>query len=125
MQIIETDKAPAAIGSYSQAVKTGNIVFISGQIPLEPASMTIISETFEHQAEQVFKNLSQVCQAAGGSLSDLVKLTVYLTDLNQFETLNQVMSRWMKPPFPARAAIQVSALPKNAQIEIDGMMEVK
>lgn len=120
--IINTDKAPAAIGAYSQAVKVGGTVYISGQIPLSPESSELVSTDFIMQAEQVFANLSAVAQAAGGSLNDAVKLTVYLIDLNNFTLLNDVMSKCMQQPFPTRAAVEVSALPKGAQIEIDAVL---
>lgn len=122
--IINTDKAPAAIGPYSQAVKVGTTVYMSGQIPLLPATMEMVSDDFRAQAEQVFKNLAAVCEAAGGELQDMVKLQIYLTDLGQFAIVNEVMSSFFTMPYPARAAIEVSALPKGAQIEIDGVMEV-
>lgn len=124
MQVIETNQAPAAIGTYNQAIKVGNTVYLSGQIPLIPETMQLISGDFEQQANQVFANISSVCKAAGGSLINLVKINVYLTDLADFQMLNQVMERWIKPPYPARAAVQVAALPKQAQIEIDGIMEL-
>lgn len=124
MEVIETSEAPAAIGTYSQAVKVGNTVYLSGQIPLVPETMSLVSNDFEQQANQVFANLAAVCQAAGGSLTNLVKINVYLTDLDKFQILNQVMQHWITPPFPARAAVQVSALPKQVQIEIDGVMEI-
>lgn len=122
--IINTDKAPAAIGPYSQAVKVGTTVYMSGQIPLLPETMEMVSNDFRAQAEQVFKNLAAVCDAAGGELQDMVKLQIYLTDLGQFAIVNEVMSSFFTMPYPARAAIEVSALPKGAQIEIDGVMEV-
>ncbi|GHG76980.1 reactive intermediate/imine deaminase [Alishewanella longhuensis] len=122
--IIRTNDAPAAIGTYSQAVKIGTTVYLSGQIPLEPASMQMVSEDFAEQTHQVFKNLSAVCEAAGGSLNDMVKVNIFLTDLSQFATVNQIMSQYYAEPYPARAAVQVSALPRGAQIEIDGVMEV-
>jgi reactive intermediate/imine deaminase len=124
VQVVETNKAPAAIGTYNQAIKVGSTVYLSGQIPLVPDTMVVISDEFEKQANQVFANLSAVCEAAGGSLANLVKINVYLTDLGQFQLLNQVMERWIKQPFPARAAVQVAALPKQVQIEIDGIMEL-
>jgi len=120
--IISTDNAPAAIGPYSQAVKVGGTVYLSGQIPLNPNDMEIVSESFSEQAEQVFKNLAAVAQVAGGNLSNAVKLTVYLTDLNNFAGLNEVMSNYFSEPYPARAAIEVSALPKGALIEIDAVL---
>lgn len=122
--IINTDNAPAAIGTYSQAVKIGTTVYLSGQIPLVPETMEFISEEFRDQAEQVFKNLTAVCEAAGGCLQDMVKVQIYLTDLGQFPIVNEVMASFFKTPYPARAAIGVKALPKGAQIEIDGIMEL-
>lgn len=121
-KIINTDQAPAAIGAYSQCVVAGDMAYISGQIPLDPASMELVDESFELQARQVFKNLEHVAHAAGGRLSDAVKLTVYLTDLTDFATLNTVMDDVMSEPFPARAAVQVAALPRNAKIEIDAVL---
>ena len=122
--IIQTPEAPAAIGTYSQAVQTSaaTMTFISGQIPLDPNSMTLVSEDFEEQAHRVFINLRAIAEAAGGRLSDCVKLTVYLTDLNRFASVNEVMATYFAEPYPARAAIEVSALPKQAQIEIDAIM---
>ncbi|MFT5573735.1 MAG: reactive intermediate/imine deaminase [Cryomorphaceae bacterium] len=120
--IISTDQAPAAIGTYSQAVNVDGTVYISGQIPLDPISMEIVSEDFTAQAVQVFANLIAVAEAAGGSLADAVKLNVYLLDLDDFAALNQVMSEHMSEPFPARAAVQVSALPRGAKIEIDAVL---
>ncbi|CAM4178002.1 RidA family protein [Pseudoalteromonas ostreae] len=121
---ISTDLAPAAIGTYSQAVKVGTAVYLSGQIPLVPATMEVISEDFAEQTHQVFKNISAVCEEAGGSIQDLVKVNIYLTDLSNFATVNEVMSQYFKAPYPARAAIGVRALPKNVQVEIDGIMEL-
>ena len=122
--IIQTPEAPAAIGTYSQAVQTSaaTMTFISGQIPLDPDSMTLVSEDFEEQAHRVFINLRAIAEAAGGRLSDCVKLTIYLTDLNQFANVNEVMATYFAEPYPARAAIEVSALPNQAQIEIDAIM---
>ena len=122
--IIRTEAAPAAIGTYSQAVKIGTTVYLSGQIPLDPASMQMVSEDFAEQTHQVFKNLTAVCEAAGGTLNNMVKANIFLTDLGQFATVNQIMSEYFAEPYPARAAVQVSALPRGAQIEIDGVMEV-
>ena len=122
--IIRTEAAPAAIGTYSQAVKIGTTVYLSGQIPLVPASMQMVSENFSEQTHQVFKNLAAVCDAAGGSLNNMVKVNIFLTDLSQFATVNEIMSQYFSEPYPARAAVQVSALPRGAQIEIDGVMEV-
>jgi len=122
--VINTENAPAAIGTYNQAIKTGTTVYLSGQIPLLPETMEIISEDFEQQAHQVFKNLAAVCEAAGGSLADAVKLNIFLTDLGQFANVNEIMAQYVAEPFPARAAVQVTALPKGVQIEIDGVLEL-
>ncbi|MGM0526259.1 MAG: RidA family protein [Pseudomonadota bacterium] len=122
--IIATEKAPAAIGTYSQAVKIGTTVYLSGQIPLQPETMELVSEDFAQQAEQVFKNLSAVCEAAGGELQDMVKVQIYLTDLSEFAIVNEVMAKFFKTPYPARAAIGVKQLPKGSQIEIDGILEL-
>lgn len=120
--IISTDKAPAAIGTYSQAVKVDNTVYISGQIPLNPNTMEMMMESFEVQAVQVFENLKAVAQAAGGDLSDFVKITVLLSDLKYFAQVNEIMGRYFEQPYPARAAFAVKALPKDADIEIDAVM---
>lgn len=120
--IIQTSNAPAAIGTYSQAVKAGNTVYLSGQIPLVPETMNMVSESFEEQAHQVFKNISAVVKAAGGTTANLVKVNIFLIDLSQFATVNEIMSQYFEEPYPARAAVQVSALPKGAQIEIDAVM---
>lgn len=122
--IIRTSDAPAAIGTYSQAVKIGTTVYLSGQIPLVPATMQLISEDFSEQTHQVFKNLAAVCDAAGGSLNDMVKVNIFLTDLGHFAKVNEIMSQYFAEPYPARAAVQVTALPRGSQIEIDGVMEV-
>ncbi|MCC5880567.1 MAG: RidA family protein [Idiomarina sp.] len=122
--IVATDKAPAAIGTYSQAVKIGTTVYLSGQIPLVPETMEMVSDDFREQAVQVFKNLTAVCQAAGGELQDMVKVQVYLPDLGQFSVVNEVMAEFFSEPYPARAALGVRALPKGALIEIDGIMEL-
>ncbi|RWU09154.1 RidA family protein [Pseudidiomarina gelatinasegens] len=122
--IISTEKAPAAIGTYSQAVKIGTTVYLSGQIPLVPETMEFVSEEFRAQAVQVFKNLTAVCEAAGGCLQDMIKVQIYLTDLGNFPIVNEVMAEFFEMPYPARAAIGVKALPKGAQIEIDGVMEI-
>jgi reactive intermediate/imine deaminase len=119
--IIKTDNAPAAIGTYSQAVKKGNIVFLSGQIPLDPKSMQLV-EGIEKQIHQVFKNLLAVVEASGGSFNDLVKLNIYLTDLNNFALVNSIMEEYFNKPFPARAAVGVASLPKDAQVEADGFL---
>lgn len=120
--IIQTDDAPAAIGTYSQAVKAGSTVYLSGQIPLVPSTMTMVSDDFSEQAVQVFENLKAVCTAAGGDMSHLVKVNIFLTDLGHFATVNEIMAKYFSQPYPARAAIGVSQLPKDAQIEIDGVM---
>ena len=122
--IISTDQAPAAIGTYNQAVKVGTTVYLSGQIPLVPETMEVISEDFAAQAQQVFKNLTAVCEAAGGQLQDMVKVNIFLTDLSNFATVNDIMSQHFATPYPARAAIGVRELPKGVQIEIDGIMEL-
>ncbi|MDA1299948.1 MAG: RidA family protein [Proteobacteria bacterium] len=119
---ISTDAAPGAIGPYSQAVRAGGLVFISGQIPLDPATMAIASADFDGQIRQVMENLSAVCTAAGGSLDDVVKFTVYLTDLGNFSVVNSVMEEYLTPPYAARAAIEVSALPRDALVEVDAIM---
>ena len=120
--IIATASAPAAIGPYSQAVRAGNTVYCSGQIPLNPASMKVEAEDFEGQAEQVFKNLQAVAEAAGGSCQDFVKLNIYLTDLSNFATVNTVMKRYFAEPFPARAAIGVASLPLGVMVEVEGVI---
>ncbi len=125
MQPIRTDLAPEAIGTYSQAIRSGNTVYLSGQIPLDPKTMQLCSDEIRMQINQVFDNLAAVCEAAGGSLADLVKITVYLTDLSHFPLINEAMTRYFTEPYPARAAIGVSALPRAAQIEIDGIMVLK
>ena len=123
-QLISTDKAPSAIGAYSQAIKVGDTVYISGQIPLNPQTMSVVDGGFEAQSRQVLANLSAVAQAAGGQLSDAVKFTVYVTDLDDFATLNEVMAEVLPEPFPARAVVQVSALPKEVSIEIDAILSL-
>ncbi len=121
-QIINTEAAPAAIGTYSQAVHAGNLVFISGQIPLDPVSMEVVDGQFKVQAIRVFENLRAVAAASGGSLADAVKMTVYLADLSNFPLLNEVMGDYMTEPYPARAAVEVSALPKGVMVEIDAIL---
>jgi len=123
-QVISTNNAPQAIGTYSQAVKTGNTVYLSGQIPLVPESMVIISDDISDQIHQVFKNLSAVATAADGSLDDIVKLNVFLTDLSHFPTVNEIMAEYFTEPYPARAAIGVAALPKDAAVEMDAILEL-
>ncbi|MFC3095331.1 RidA family protein [Alteromonas sediminis] len=122
--IIHTDRAPAAIGTYSQAVKAGTTVYLSGQIPLVADTMSLVSEDFAKQTHQVFENLKAVCEAAGGSMNDLVKVNIYLLDLSHFATVNEIMATYFTQPYPARAAIGVSELPKGSQVEIDGVMEL-
>ena len=119
--IIHTDRAPEAIGAYSQAVRAGDTVYLSGQIPLDPATMQLV-DGVEAQIHQVFKNLSAVCEAAGGSLNDLVKLNVYLTDLSHFARVNEIMSQYVSEPFPARAAVGVASLPRGALVEAEGVL---
>lgn len=117
--IISTDKAPAAIGPYSQAVKTGNMVFLSGQIPLIPETMEMIEGGISEQSQQVFKNLTAVAEAAGGSLNDAIKVNISLTDLGDFAAVNEVMASVFDEPYPARACVQVAALPRGAMVEIE------
>ncbi len=119
---VQSDAAPAAIGPYSQAIASGKLVFLSGQIPLHPDSMELVAGGIAEQAQQVFANLEAVAKAAGGSLQDAVKLTIYLTDLGDFATVNEIMAGHFQEPYPARATIQVSALPKGAAIEIDAIL---
>jgi reactive intermediate/imine deaminase len=119
---IHTDNAPAAIGPYSQAIQAGNLVFLSGQIPLVPASMELVVGDFEASAHQVFKNLQAVARAAGGELDDMVRLTVYLTEMEKFPRVNAVMAEYFSKPYPARAAIGVRELPKGAEVEVDAIM---
>jgi reactive intermediate/imine deaminase len=121
---IHTDDAPAAIGTYSQAIQTGNLVFLSGQIPLVPGTMEIVSGDFEARARQVFDNLGAVAEAAGGSLNDVVKLTIFLTDLGNFATVNSVMESYFEQPFPARAAVGVASLPKGVDVEADAILAI-
>lgn len=123
-EIIATDKAPAAIGTYSQAVKVNNTVYLSGQIPLVPETMEMVDGDIEAQIHQVFNNLTAVCEAAGGSLQDIAKLNIFLTDLSNFATVNQVMAQYFEQPYPARAAIGVAQLPKDAGVEMDGILEL-
>jgi reactive intermediate/imine deaminase len=120
--IISTGKAPAAIGTYSQAVKVGNTVYISGQIPLDPATMEVCSQDFAAQATQVFENLKAVAEASGGTLADAVKLNISMTDLANFPTINEIMANYIDEPYPARAAVGVAALPKAVQVEIEAIL---
>lgn len=119
---VQTDAAPAAIGTYSQAVKVGNTVYLSGQIPLDPQSMAMVAGDIEAEIRQVFDNLSAVCAAAGGSLADLVKLNIFLTDLGCFAQVNAIMAEYFAEPYPARAAIGVASLPRGARVEMDGIL---
>lgn len=121
-EIIATDKAPQAIGTYSQAVKTGDTVYLSGQIPLVPETMELVVGDMEAQIRRVFDNLAAVCAAAGGSLADIAKLNIFLTDLSHFPLVNQVMASYFQQPYPARAAVGVAALPKGAAVEMDAVM---
>jgi reactive intermediate/imine deaminase len=123
-EIISTDKAPQAIGTYSQAVKTGSTVYMSGQIPLIPETMEMVEGDIRQQIHRVFQNLQAVARAAGGDLSDVVKLNVFLTDLTNFPQVNEVMAEYFQQPYPARAAIGVAALPKDAGVEMDAVMEL-
>lgn len=123
-EIIETNDAPKAIGTYSQAVKTGNTVYLSGQIPLDPASMTMVEGDMSVQITRVFDNLQAVARAAGGELSDIVKLNIFLTDLGHFALVNEIMAQYFQQPYPARAAVGVASLPKDAQVEMDAVMQI-
>ena len=122
LEQVHSNMAPAAIGPYSQAIKAGPLVFLSGQIPLDPQSMEIISDDVVEQTHQVFKNLIAVAEAAGGSLSNAAKLPIYVTDLGDFAVINQIMAEYFSKPYPARATIQVSALPKGSRVEIDAVL---
>jgi reactive intermediate/imine deaminase len=123
-EIVKTDQAPSAIGTYSQAVKVNTTVYLSGQIPLIPATMEMVQGDVEKQIRRVFDNLQAVAEAAGGGLADVVKLNVFLTDLADFPVVNQVMAEYFQQPYPARAAIGVAALPKGAAVEMDAIMEL-
>ncbi len=123
--IVQTDQAPEAIGTYSQAVKVGDTVYLSGQIPLVPSTMEMIEGGFEAQVEQVFKNLAAVCEAADSSLQDIVKLNIFLIDLGHFATVNEIMAKYFTPPYPARAAVGVASLPRGAQVEMDGILIIQ
>jgi reactive intermediate/imine deaminase len=122
--IIQTDDAPAAIGTYSQAVKVDSTVYISGQIPLDPASMEVVSGGIEAEITRVFDNLKAVAAASGGSLADVVKLNIFLTDLGNFPTVNEIMATYFEQPYPARAAIGVAALPKGVGVEMDAVLAI-
>ena len=121
---ITTSDAPAAIGTYSQAIRAGDTVFLSGQIPLDPATMELVADSVEAQVRQVFDNLAAVARAAGGDLERVVKLTVYLTDLGDFSTVNEVMAEYFSEPYPARAAIGIAALPRSAAVEVDAILVI-
>lgn len=124
-QIISTDQAPAAIGTYSQAVRVDDTVYLSGQIALDPATMAVVEGGIEAEVDRVFNNLSAVCQAAGGSLNHIVKLNIYLTDLGNFATVNEIMAQYFQQPYPARAALGVASLPKGVGVEMDAVMVVE
>ncbi len=121
-QIIHTDQAPAAIGTYTQAVKCGNTVYLSGQIPLDPKTMQMQNQSMEAEIHQVFRNLREVAVAAGGALKDVAKLNVYLTDLAHFPKVNEIMAEYFAQPYPARAAVGVASLPRGARVEADAVM---
>jgi reactive intermediate/imine deaminase len=121
---IQTDNAPQAIGTYSQAVRTGNTVYMSGQIPLQPDTMELVGDDMEAQIRRVFDNLAAVAEAAGGSLADVVKLNVFLVDLGHFALVNEIMAEYFREPYPARAAVGVASLPRGAQVEMDAVMEL-
>jgi reactive intermediate/imine deaminase len=121
-KVIQTDRAPQAIGTYSQAVQVGDTVYLSGQIPLDPDSMELLEGNMEAQIRRVFDNLAAVAQAAGGSLADIAKLNIFLTDLGHFPLVNQVMAEYFEVPYPARAAVGVGALPKGASVEMDAVL---
>ena len=120
--IIQTDGAPSAIGTYSQAVRSGNLLFMSGQIPLDPATMEVVEGDFAARAHRVFQNLQAVAEAAGGSLDQAVKLTIFLTDLDNFATVNEVMAQYFNEPYPARAAVGVASLPKGVDVEAEATL---
>ncbi|MFT7372485.1 MAG: reactive intermediate/imine deaminase [Oleiphilaceae bacterium] len=122
--IIQTDQAPEAIGTYSQAVKVGGTVYLSGQIPLDPETMTLVGGEIEKQIIRVFENLKAVCNASGGCLQDIVKLNIFLTDLSHFASVNDVMATYFQTPYPARAAVGVASLPKGAEVEMDAVMVI-
>lgn len=122
--IISTESAPAAIGTYSQAIKVNNTVYLSGQIPLDPETMTVVDTDIGAEINQVFSNLTAVCEAAGGTLQDIVKLNIFLTDLSNFATVNEIMAQHFDEPYPARAAIGVKELPKGVGVEMDGIMVI-
>ena len=121
---IQTNKAPKAIGAYSQAIKSGEFLFISGQIPLNPETMKIVDSSFEDSAQRVISNLENICKEAGASLDDIVKLNIYLLDLENFDTLNKIMEERFSEPFPARATVEVARLPKDVMIEMDAIVSL-
>lgn len=121
-QIIHTSQAPAAIGTYSQATRHGDTVYLSGQIPLDPSTMEMVEGEIEAQIHRVFMNLQAVCEASGGTLNDILKLNVFLTDMGSFPVVNAIMAEYFTAPFPARAAVGVAALPRNAQVEMDAIL---
>ena len=121
---IQTNKAPKAIGAYSQAIKSGDFLFISGQIPLNPETMKIVDSSFEESAQRVISNLENICKEAGASLDDIVKLNIYLFDLENFNTLNKIMEERFSKPFPARATVEVARLPKDVMIEMDAIVSL-
>ena len=121
-EIVSTNAAPAAIGPYSQAVKTGLVVFLSGQVGLDPATKELVSNVFEDQVRQAFRNLAAVAKASGGSLANAVKLTLFLTDLDKFAKVNEIMAELVPQPFPARSTIGVASLPKGAQFEVEAIL---
>ncbi len=121
-EIISTEQAPQAIGTYSQAVKVGNTVYLSGQIPLQPDTMTVVEGDMAAQIRRVFDNLKAVAQAAGGDLQDIVKLNIFLTDLNHFALVNEIMATYFNQPYPARTAVGVASLPKGVAVEMDAIM---
>ena len=122
--VISTDNAPSAIGTYSQAIKVSNTVYLSGQIPLDPDSMQVVEGGISAEIDQVFKNLAAVCEEAGGSLKDIVKLNIFLTDMGNFASVNEAMAHYFTEPYPARAAIGVKELPKGVGVEMDGIMVI-
>ncbi len=122
-QVIVTDKAPAAVGTYSQAVRAGDLVFISGQIPLVPGTIEL-RQGFVEQTHQVFKNLKAIVEAAGGSMEQVVKLNIFLMDLDNFATLNDIMAEYFDQPYPARAAVQVAGIPKGAEVEMEAVLDL-
>ena len=124
-EIIQTGQAPEAIGTYSQAVKVGSSVYLSGQIPLKPDTMTLVEGEIELQIRQVFDNLRAVANAAGGGMADIVKLNVFLTDLSHFPVVNEIMAQYFQKPYPARAALGVASLPKGAPVEMDAIMVIE